>query len=410
VHSFRLYSLKYHHSVLSQSEKHPDRPLSICMLVTDFDSATGGVQRNSRLLLREFNRRGCRTYVCARNYQRRPRHEALEGTEIYRSAVFGSSRALNGVLYFFQTILWLATNQHKYDVIHCQQMFGPAMAAAAASFLVRKPIVVRITLSGPTGEATAVKTLPFASFRLALLKRVSSWVALTGEMKRELEEIGISGDRITVINNATELPTLISADDQTRSDMRSKLELPYEIVALFAGRLSEEKNVDILLQAWADVVLSHPGAHLLLLGDGGEYRNAEEGLKKTVSDLSLSSNVHFLGHRVNVKDFLIASDIFVLPTSAEGMSNSLVEAFACGTAIVATDIPANREICVDGENSLLVPVRDSDALATALIRLSADPNLARTLGRNARELAESSLSLDRMVDGYLGLYRRLLSQ
>ncbi len=149
-------------------------------------------------------------------------------------------------------------------------------------------------------------------------------------------------------------------------------------------------------------------AHLLLLGAGGEYRNVETQLQQLAQKLSVTGSVHFLGHQERIKDYLLAAAVFVLPTSAEGMSNALVEAFACGNAIIATDIEANREICVDGENSLLVPVRDVDSLHKTLLCLLTDRALAERLGKAARAKAESSLTLDAMITDYLQTYQEAI--
>ncbi len=84
---------------------------------------------------------------------------------VHRSPVAGRSMSLNGLIYFVDVVLWLLRNRNRYDVIHCQQMFGPAMAACAASVLIRKPVVVRVTLSGATGEAAAVKRMSLSGLR-----------------------------------------------------------------------------------------------------------------------------------------------------------------------------------------------------------------------------------------------------
>ncbi|MEO7540199.1 MAG: glycosyltransferase family 4 protein [Pyrinomonadaceae bacterium] len=384
------------------------KSLSVCMLVTDLDAPTGGVQRNSRLLLGEFNKRGLATFVCARNYYGLEGDETKDGTVYHRSPVFGSSRSLNGVLYMIDTFLWLVLNRSKYDVLHCQQMFGPTMVAAVVGYFTGKPIVTRTTLSGETGEAAAIRELPFASVRLRLIKRVTKWIALTSEMKRELETLDIPANKIKIIYNGTEIPESGAFDADARGKMRADLGLEYPHIVVFSGRLSKEKNLDVLLNAWKLVCDQVPESHLLLLGEGGSYRSVEEEVREQARKLNIDDNVHFLGHVPNAKDYLIASDLFVLPTVAEGMSNSLVEAFACGTAIVATNIPANSEICEDGVNSILVPVADVGRLADAIINVLLSPELAASMAKAARNKAEQALSLDKMVESYIDTYREVI--
>ena len=377
------------------------------MLVTNFDAFTGGVQRNSRLILSELNKRGVRTYVCARNYYNLDKNETKDGTVFHRSPVVGSSRAANGIVYLIDTLFWLIVNRKKYDVVHCQQMFGPTMVAAVSSFITGKPILTRITLSGDTGEAKAVRRMPLSSLRVRLIKRVAKWVALSSEMKAELEELGVPAGKIRVIPNSTELPATPAFDEPARSEMRRNLELPYDKIAVFAGRLSEEKGLDTLMEAWHSVNQTCPDAHLLLLGEGGEYRNVEAELKRRCEELGLNGNVHFLGHVANAKDYILACDVFVLPSKAEGMSNALVEAFACGAAIVATDIPANAEICENGANSLLVPVGEPAPLHDAIMRLFDSPDLRERIGRGARSKAERELSVETMINSYIESYREI---
>jgi glycosyltransferase involved in cell wall biosynthesis len=384
--------------------------ISVCILVTDLDAATGGVQRNTRLLMRAFGDRGVRTYICTRNYEGRPHQEDIGDAKVYRSPVFGRSRGLNGIMYFAYVVFWLIFNRNKYDVVHCQQMFGPAMAAAIAGIFTGRPPIVRITLSGPTGEAEAIRTMPFSGLRLRLLKRIARWIVLTREMRDEIAAIGIREDRIRVVYNGTDLPAKAAYENSVRAEKRAELGLPAGNLGIFVGRLSEEKNLDTLIRSWVDVSRAVPDSHLLLLGADSAYRGAESVLRQLAAELNISSNVHFLGHRTEVKNYLLASDVFILPSSAEGMSNALVEAFACGLPIVASRIEANMELCADGLDSLTVPVSDEAAIASAICRIFEDEGLAQVLAENARAKAENFLSADNMIDAYLAIYSEALSE
>ena len=380
----------------------------VVLLVTDLDAPSGGIQKNSRLLLKELNSRGVATYACVRNYHGLPRNERVEGTILHRSPVFGRGLAINGILYFASTLLWLIRNRGKYDVIHCQQMFGPTMVAAVASFFIDKPILTRVTTIGELGEVKQIREMSLSRLRLRLIKRVSLWAALTSEMKRELVGLGIEPNRIRVINNSTAIPAQRSYEPKTKVMLRQELGLRSEKLGIFVGRLSEEKNLDVLIRAWKDVCAKFSGARLLVLGAGGAYRNVEPRLRELVTELGLARSVQFLGHVDRAKDYVLASDVFILPSRTEGMSNALVEALACGAAIVATDIPGNTELCTARENALVVPVEDVVATAAAIEEILACQKLAERLGKAARRTAEERLSVDRMVSAYIEAYRSIL--
>jgi glycosyltransferase involved in cell wall biosynthesis len=389
----------------------PGRHLSICMLITDFDQRTGGIQAQSRRLLRELHHRGIGTCICTRNYHHLPRHEEQDGIHIRRSpAVHRSLAVVNSIIYLVDTLVWLALNRRQYDLLHCQQMFGAAIVGLLAKKLLRKPTLVRVTVSGAQGEVSSLRSMPFAALRLQFLRGVDHWVALTSEMRSEIGSLEVPTERVTIIPNSATLPGETNYGPGVRERYRASLRLTYPQIAVFSGRLSREKGLDTLLQAWKLLQPRHPDAHLLLLGEGGAYRNMEKELHALCRQLELQNVVHFLGHVGNVGEYLLSADLFVLPTRQEGMSNALVEAMAAGTAIVTTGISANRDLVHDGVNGLLVPPDDVEGLAAAISRLLADPLSAEHLGRSAREKAERELSVETMASRYLEIYERLLSR
>jgi glycosyltransferase involved in cell wall biosynthesis len=382
---------------------------AVCMLVTDLDAPTGGVQKNSRIVLSELPKRGIDVLAVARNYYGLASKETRDGVEYHRSPVWGRSMAVNGVLYLIYTFVWLLRNRGRFDIIHCQQMFGPTMAAAVASYFIRKPIVTRLTTTGELGEVRHIRKMAFAAIRLRLIRRVTRWIVLTSAMKAELETLGITPEIVDVIPNSTEIPVRSAYDPNTRREMREKLELTGEKIAVYVGRLSEEKGLDILVDAWRSVRDHYPSASLLLIGGGGTYRNVETQLREQVAAAGLGDSIRFLGHVSNANEYVLASDAFILPSRTEGMSNALVEAIAAGASIVATDIPANRELCNDGLDSLLVPVGDADALAEAISKVFSSEETAVAIGKAARRKAEAELSVDRMIDSYMATYEKALA-
>jgi glycosyltransferase involved in cell wall biosynthesis len=383
----------------------------ICMLTADIDSPTGGVQAQSLRLLRELASRGISASVCTRNYSHLARNEIRETVRIHRSPVWRREfRVMNSAAYLADSLAWLLRNRDTYEVVHCQQMFGPATAALVAKPWVKKPVIVRVSSTGELGEVANLRRIAFSSLRLRQLKDVDYWVALTNLMATEIMSLGVPADRITVIPNAAVIPDRSATDAETRAHYRHKLGLDYPRIVVYSGRLSSEKNLDVLLQAWAQVVRRYDRARLLLAGAGGAFRNVETQLREQQRVLGIGESVRFLGHVANVTEYLLASDLFVLPTSTEGMSNSLLEAMAAGTAIITTDIEANREVVANGVDALLVPPRDAQALAKAIVRVFGSSELAAGLGCAARETARTRHSVAAMTDAYLSVYARVLSE
>ena len=145
---------------------------------------------------------------------------------------------------------------------------------------------------------------------------------------------------------------------------------------------------------------------LLIVGDGTE----KEKYLNQIKDYASKKGIHFLGKRNDVKEILRVSDIFVLATYSEGMSNALLEAMASRLAIVTTDIDVNREVIDDGVSGLLVPIRDAAALTAKLSMLITDETMRRSLGEHAYREALRKYEIDSVINRITTLYEEVLSQ
>ncbi len=149
---------------------------------------------------------------------------------------------------------------------------------------------------------------------------------------------------------------------------------------LAVGRLDRQKGFDLLLRAFAASGLAARGGRLTILGEGPE----REPLASLARQLGIESAVSMPGIVNDPENWMARCAVFILPSRYEGFPNALLEAMAMGCAVIAADCDSGpREIIRDGEDGLLVPVEDVDALASALARLMDDADLRARLGREA---------------------------
>jgi glycosyltransferase involved in cell wall biosynthesis len=160
-----------------------------------------------------------------------------------------------------------------------------------------------------------------------------------------------------------------------------------------------------LARAFIRALDSSKKLRLVLVGDG----TLRAALHRALDRSGVRERVWFAGERTDIPQILRGLDCFVLPSLAEGVSNTILEAMATRLAIVATRVGGNAELIEAGMTGLLVPPADSDALAQAMLHYAADPALARRYGRAARSVAEGRFSLARMVSDYGTLYERVLA-
>ena len=173
-------------------------------------------------------------------------------------------------------------------------------------------------------------------------------------------------------------------------------------LAVFVGRLSPEKGLVDLINAWKRVQAELPDAQLVLLGGGPQ----EQELRGHSAGFP---NIIWAGATQQPQRYLFAADLFVLPSHEEGMSVSLLEAMAAGLPIVATDIPGNRGLIESGRHGLLVPAKRPDLLARSILLQLQAKTIAAGMGRAARQRVEEEFSITRMAQRHVELFQVLIA-
>ncbi len=178
-----------------------------------------------------------------------------------------------------------------------------------------------------------------------------------------------------------------------------------EPVVTVVANFIDYKGHGFFFDAWRRVAATVPSAVAILVGDGPE-RAKWEG--RIMAD-ALGSSVRFVGSRRDIPAILALTDIVVHPSLEEGFSNAILEAMAAGRPVVATAVGGNTEAIQDGRTGILVPARDSEALAAAILILAREPGRAREMGSAGRERVARHFSVEQMVRSYESVYERLLA-
>lgn len=176
----------------------------------------------------------------------------------------------------------------------------------------------------------------------------------------------------------------------------------------FVGRLTPEKGCREFIQAAAQIASTIPQIRFLVVGPSDGISQRE--LEAMAAELCVSDKVLFLGIRTDMPELYAAMDIVTLPSYREGLGVTLMEAAAMGKPTVATDICGCREVVSHGETGLLVPPRDADALARAILELLQDEEKRRTMGEAGRRRAEALFDGRKVFEKVEWTYQRLLRQ
>jgi sugar transferase (PEP-CTERM/EpsH1 system associated) len=239
---------------------------------------------------------------------------------------------------------------------------------------------------------------------------VHEYVAVSAELASWLVSVvGVSPERVHYIPNGVDAVRFTNATAAPRIS-RADIGLDGRFLVGTVGRMADVKNQTDLVDAFIALLLRRADLRsrtgLVLVGDGPLRAACMEKLKAAAFDRA----AWIPGERDDIPEIMRLLDVFVLPSLAEGMSNTILEAMASGLPVIATDVGGNRELVQNSVTGLLVPPGNVDALALAIERYCDDQSLAKRHGDAGQDVIAGSFSLDRMVESYVFLYRSLVSR
>lgn len=179
-------------------------------------------------------------------------------------------------------------------------------------------------------------------------------------------------------------------------------------VAVCVSRMLRDKGICELVSAAR--ILHYQGVSIQVRLVGGTDANPASIPADLLAEWKQEGVVDVAGPSHDIAEEYARAHIAVLPSYREGLPKSLLEAAACGRAIVTTDVPGCRAVCKNGENGLLVPARDCEALAKALARLASEPDTRARMGAAGRRRVEAEFAESIIAERTLGLYRSLISK
>jgi len=329
--------------------------------------------------------------------------ERMEGMTVHRFRYFWPARAqqlaYGGMLPTLKRNPWLwlqvpffltaeliqairLIRSEKVDVVHAHWLVPQGLVAGIAGLLTRKPVV----LTAHGGDVYGLRGGLASAVKRWALRRMTRVTAVSRDLARAIEELA-DGQPVPVDVISMGVDTRRFAGRRGAVKLRAKLGINGPML-LFVGRLAEKKGLGYLLDAMPAVLMRHPDATLVVVGDGplrGE-------LSMQAHDLGLVESVRFLGARrpEQLPEFYAAADVFAGPSivaeggDTESFGLVFAEAMACGCPVVASDVGGISDLVRHERTGLLVQQRNPEELALALCRLLDDKDLGRRLGRNAR--------------------------
>ncbi|MFM0335514.1 glycosyltransferase family 4 protein [Paraburkholderia fungorum] len=262
-----------------------------------------------------------------------------------------------------------------------------------------------------TGQVWATRTGVMRQVLKAMDKVLSSCASRlladsASQMEFLIEQGIVSRRRIEVLADGSICGVDVrkfSRNDEARLKVRAELGInDSDIVFLFVGRLTVEKGISELLQAFSGIAVRSERLHLVIVGpsEADFERDIEEGRRTTCG------RIHRIGFTTRPQEYMSAADVFCLPSYREGFGTVIIEAAAAGLPTIASRIYGITDAIEDGRTGMLHQAKDVKGLEVLMDRLATDTTFRKTLGQAARRRAEELFSKERVVQALLDFYNK----
>lgn len=280
--------------------------------------------------------------------------------------------------------------RNRYEVIHAHWVIPQGLIAVLLKALPFVYVKVLITLHG--SDLFELQGGVINALRLWVLSRADRISVVSHAMKSTLESAGIDAGKLDVLPMGVD----------TKKTFTPLRQHQHRNGLLFVGRLVEQKGLTYLIDAMSEVIIQSPSMTLTVVGDGAERLN----LERQVRDLGLNENIVFLGAVPNERlpKLYQQAKIMVMPSLGdEGLGLVAVEAAACGCVVVASNLPAIKDIVQDQKTGLLVDEKSSEQLAKAIISYLNNPERAEEHANKARAYIEGVFDWEVVGERYRSL-------
>jgi len=347
-----------------------------------------GGQRQALFLVRELKKKGFRVFFVVQPGSPLEQRARQEGLEVIPLAMKGEADLWASLKLSF------LMKRKRCQLAHFHDAHSLSLGLRAASWAKVPIIVAHRRVDFPLGRNF------FSKKKYG--PRVDSIIAISEGVKKVLIEAGVPPEKIAVIPSGIDFSVFEEVKDSDFLRREFGFAADDFLVGIVAA-LEDHKGHIYLFQATKIVRQHSPKIKLIVVGTG----SLRLELESKSQQLGIEDIVFFLGFREDVPRILASLDLFVLSSHLEGLGSSLLDAMACGLPVVATRTGGIPEIVHHRETGLLVPPKDPEALARAIIELYHDRNLARYLAERGQQYVRRHFSAEAMADRVIELYFKL---
>ena len=377
------------------------------MVISTFAPVVGGAELQAQRVSQALIAHGWATQVLTRRHSEShpltlSSLETIEGVPVTRLYSRGG-KVIGGLLYTLGG-LWHLLCHGRGSIYHAHDVGASAWVAVLAGCLLGGRSVVKLRSGYAHYRKRYSRPVRHLMFS-ALLRLADRVVVVNEELEEMVRGMGIPGTRVVRIPNGVDTNSFYPVTVECKEATRNRLGLPSDkVICVYLGRFQRKKGVDILVRGWAVLPKDVRARALLVLVGGGAQ---SEGLRGLIASLNIQDSVRMVAFKSSVRDYYWASDVFVLPSRTEGLSNAMIEAMACGLAVVASNVGGSAELVKEGVNGVTFASENVNELAQRVHLVVTKGRLRSSLGEQARRTVTTRFRLEATVDQIQEVYQAL---
>ena len=348
-------------------------------------SAGGGSQEHTRFLSLGLQKKGHKVKVICRPGSLFKAYRD-EGLDVSSVELRDKRKAIKELVSLIQ--------KEHFDVVHTHNRDADVPGLIAGRKMKVKVISTIHAYINRDKFGNKKMNFPLWKYNKVLRKIPNKIIAVSDALRKHIiEELRINPERVITILNAVDLEKLKITKDKIF--IKKELGIPENSKVIGSvGHLIVLKGYKYLIESSVEIIKKFPDVRFIMVGDG----NQRESLLNLAKELEVSKNFIFPGERYDIGNILQIFDIFVHPSLSEGLPRSIMEASGFGIPVVATDVGGIPEVVKDKETGILVPSKNSQALAEGITYLLKRPKEAKKMGEKGKELVKEKFSPSRMVN------------
>jgi glycosyltransferase involved in cell wall biosynthesis len=372
-----------------------ERGLSVLFVVDSNFPGFGGAEIQARKLASALQDRGVYVeFVSPQVLSEQPTRDAIDGFTLRRIS-YPHIKLVGSIILLIKFALYIYRNRNRFDYIHIHVTRLLATVATAMKPLTGIPVITKVSGFFEFEGGVLDQRQRFSPVNLVcrhVLRKLDYVQTISQETREKLLEAGFNNDQIRFIPNGIDTRQ-ITVERGTKDSFRVG----------YCGRLRAVKGVDVLLNgfAMAQAKVPQEQMQLIIAGDGEKRQELEQ----QAHNLGVAESVQFIGRIENTKAFYENLDVYVQPSYAEGLPNSVMEAMLAGRAVLASDIGGNRDLIHDGVAGRLFPAGDGNRLGELLVESLMRQDQLVEMGNRGNDLISEQYGFDRVATELLDIYR-----